>query len=134
MFRVDGEVLGADEVNAELARLAEARVTLKDFRTWRGTRAAFGHLREHLDSDDRETEVVAAIDVAAEQLGNTRAVARAHYVHPALVEGYFDGGLHRFLGRWRGRARKGLDQDETALLAYLEKAIADPLAAIRAGR
>jgi DNA topoisomerase-1 len=132
LFRVDGEVLGADEVNAELARLADAHVTLKDFRTWRGTSAAFAYLRGRLDSDDRETEVVAAIDAAADQLGNTRAVARAHYVHPAVIEGYFDGGLARFLGRWRGRARKGLDRDETALLAYLEKAIADPLGAIRA--
>jgi DNA topoisomerase-1 len=134
LFRVDGEVLGADEVNAELARLADARVTLKDFRTWRGTAAAFAHLRDRLDSDDRETEVVAAIDAAADQLGNTRAVARAHYVHPAVIEGYFDGGLHRFLSRWRGRARKGLDRDETALLAHLEKAITDPLAASRAER
>jgi DNA topoisomerase-1 len=132
LFRVGGEALGADEVNAELARLAGARVTLKDFRTWRGTRAAFAYLREHLDSADREVEVVAAIDEAAEQLGNTRAVARAHYVHPAIVEGYLDGGLQRFVKQWRGRARAGLDADETALLAYLEKAMADPLAAIRA--
>ncbi len=131
LFRVDAEVLGADEVNAELARLTDARVTLKDFRTWRGTSAAFAYLREHLDSDDREVEVVAAVDMAAEQLGNTRAVARAHYVHPAVVEGYLDGGLQRFLRGWHGRARRRLDCDETALLGYLEKAMSDPLVAIR---
>lgn len=131
LFRVGGEVLGADEVNAELARLAGARVTLKDFRTWRGSRAAFGYLRAHLDSDDREVEIVAAVDEAAEQLGNTRAVARAHYVHPALIEGYLDGGLQQFVKSWRGRARQRLDRDETAMLAYLEKAMADPVATIR---
>jgi DNA topoisomerase-1 len=106
-------------------------VTLKDFRTWRGSLAAFGYLREHLDSDDREAEIVAAVDVAAEQLGNTRAVARAHYVHPAVVEGYLDGGLQRFLRGCNGRARQRLDRDETALLGYLEKAMSDPLVAIR---
>ncbi|HWC33614.1 MAG TPA: DNA topoisomerase IB [Mycobacteriales bacterium] len=132
LFRVDGEPLGADEVNAELARLAAARVTLKDFRTWRGTREAFAHLRAHLDSDDKDAEIVAAVDAAAEQLGNTRAVARAHYVHPLLIEGYLDGGLERFLTKWRGRAREGLDRDETMLLAYLEAAMSDPLAAVRA--
>jgi DNA topoisomerase-1 len=131
LFRVGGEVLGADEVNAELARLADARVTLKDFRTWRGTRAAFAHLWDHLDSADREVEVVAAVDAAADQLGNTRAVARSHYVHPVVVEGYLDGGLQRFLKRWRGAVRPGLDRTETAMLAYLEKAMADPLATIR---
>ncbi|MGN6473488.1 MAG: DNA topoisomerase IB [Mycobacteriales bacterium] len=134
LFRADGEVLGADEVNGELGRLADARITLKDFRTWRGTREAFAHLRECLDADDREAAVLAAIDAAAEQLGNTRAVARAHYVHPTVTEGYLDGGLQRFLARWRGRARQGLDKDETALLAYLEKAMRDPLNAIRADR
>jgi hypothetical protein len=61
-------------------------------------------------------------------------VARAHYVHPLVVEGYLDGGLQRFLARWRGRVRQGLDADETALLAYLDKVAADPVAAIRAGR
>lgn len=134
LFAVGGEALGADEVNAELARLADARVTLKDFRTWRGTRVAFAHLSERLDADDPEAEVVAAIDAAAEQLGNTRAVARAHYVHPVVIDGYLDGGLGRFLASGRRRSRHGLDPDEATLLAYLEKAMKDPLAAIRADR
>jgi DNA topoisomerase-1 len=134
LFSVDGSALGADEVNEELAQLADARVTLKDFRTWRGTRAAFAELCELLDADDREAAVVDAVDAAAEQLGNTRAVARAHYVHPVVVEGYLDGGLPRFVSRWRGRTRRGLDRDETVLLAYLEKQMTDPLAAIRSDR
>jgi DNA topoisomerase-1 len=134
LFCVEGEALGADEVNAELARLADARITLKDFRTWRGTRVAFGRLCDQVGVDDRDAAVVAAVDAAAEELGNTRAVARAHYVHPAVVEGYLDGGLGRFIARRRGAARQGLDGAETALLAYLEKAMTDPLAAIRADR
>ena len=72
--------------------------------------------------------------LSADQLGNTRAVARAHYVHPAVTDGYLEGGLQRFLARWRGRARQGLDRDETALVAYLDQAMRDPLAAIRADR
>lgn len=132
LFVVGGAPLDADDVNERLAELAAARVTLKDFRTWRGTRTAFAHLRRNLDSEDRDAVVVAAVDAAAEQLGNTRAVARAHYVHPAVVEGYLDGGLGRFLDGHRFRARQRLDQDEVALLAYLEAALTDPLAAIKA--
>lgn len=131
VFAVDRAPLGADEVNETLAGLAGTRMTLKDFRTWRGTRIAFAELRDRLDDEDREAAVVAAVDAAAEQLGNTRAVARAHYVHPVVIEGYLDGGLQRFVERWRGRARSGLDRDEAALLAYLQKAMADPLVTIR---
>jgi DNA topoisomerase-1 len=134
LFVVDGSPLGADEVNEELARVAGTRVTLKDFRTWRGTSVAFAQLREHLDAEDRDAALLAAVDAAAEQLGNTRAVARAHYVHPVVLEGYLDGGLQQFLARWRGRARDGLNRDETALHAYLERAVKDPLAAIRMSR
>jgi DNA topoisomerase-1 len=123
LFTVDGRVLGADEVNDQLGRLTDDEVTLKDFRTWRGTSVAFGHLRAHLDATDREDEVVAAIDAAAEALGNTRAVAREHYVHPHVVDAYLDGRLDSFLGRFRGRARQGLDRDEVALLAFLPKAL-----------
>jgi DNA topoisomerase-1 len=128
LFAVGGTPLGADDVNEQLAAVTGARITLKDFRTWRGTSVAFAHLRAHLDSDEKDAEVLAAIDAAAEQLGNTRAVARSHYVHPLVVEAYVDGGLERFLKGWRGRARGGLDRDETALLAFLEKGMADPLA------
>jgi DNA topoisomerase I len=123
LFTVDGAVLGADEVNDQLGRLTDDEVTLKDFRTWRGTTVAFGHLRAHLDASDPEAEVVAAIDAAAEALGNTRAVARAHYVHPHVVDAYLDGRLASFLSRFRGRSRQGLDRDEVALVAFLPKAL-----------
>jgi DNA topoisomerase-1 len=132
LFAVDGKALGADEVNEQLAEITGAHTTLKDFRTWRGTSVAFAYLRAHVGGDDRDAAVLAAIDAAAEQLGNTRAVARSHYVHPMVLEAYLDGGLERFLTSWRGRARHGLDRDETALLAFLEKGMADPLAAVRA--
>jgi DNA topoisomerase-1 len=123
LFTVDGAVLGADDVNDRLGALTRSEVTLKDFRTWRGTTVAFRELRNHLDAEDKETQVVAAIDAAAEALGNTRAVARAHYVHPHVVDAYLDGRLESFLARWKGRARKGLDKDEVALLGFLPKAL-----------
>jgi DNA topoisomerase-1 len=132
LFALDGSALGADEVNETLAAITGARITLKDFRTWRGTSVAFAYLRARLDSEDREAEALAAIDAAAEQLGNTRAVARSHYVHPMVVEAYLDGSLERFVSKWKGRAHQGLDRDEVALLAFLEKGLADPLAAMRA--
>jgi DNA topoisomerase-1 len=123
LWRVDGQVLSADDVNGRLDDLTGSVVSLKDFRTWRGTTTAFGHLRRTLDSDDREAEALAAIDAAAEALGNTRAVARAHYVHPHLIESYVNGELDRFLATWRRRGRQHLDTDEVALLGFLDSSL-----------
>jgi DNA topoisomerase-1 len=63
--------------------------------------------------------VLAAIDAAAAALRNTRAVARAHYVHPEVINGYTSGDLERFLTGRRPRPARWLDTDEQLLLAYL---------------
>jgi DNA topoisomerase-1 len=123
LFTVDGTALTADDVNDRLDQLSTSRVTLKDFRTWRGTATAFSHLRANLQAEDREQVVNEAIDAASEELGNTRAVARAHYVHPHVIEAYLDGELDRFLKNWRGRARQRLSTDEVALQGFLERKV-----------
>jgi DNA topoisomerase I len=79
LFAVGGQAVDAAEVNALLAELTGEHVTAKDFRTWSGTLAAFCYLREHVDSERAPERVtLSAIDQAAEVLGNTRTVARAH--------------------------------------------------------
>jgi len=123
LFTVDGVALSADDVNDRLDVLSGSQVTLKDFRTWRGTTVAFAHLRANLRAEDREQVVIEAVDVAAEELGNTRAVARAHYVHPHVTDAYLDGELARFLSGWRGRARNRLTADEVALHGFLERRV-----------
>lgn len=124
LFRVNGERIDADEVNARLAQLTGAHHTAKDFRTWHGTVTAFRHLRRHPASGtDAERQVLAAVDAAADALGNTRAVARAHYVHPAVVDGYTSGEMSRFLGSRRSRPTRWLDADERLLLAFLAEAL-----------
>jgi DNA topoisomerase I len=123
LFAVDGVPIDADDLNERLEMLSGARITLKDFRTWRGTRVAFCHLRAHLDIVDRAGEALSAIDAAAESLGNTRAVARAHYVHPHLLDAYMDGSLDTFLKGSRRRASRHLDADEATLLRFLTHAL-----------
>ena len=51
---------------------------------------------------DAEAQVLAAIDAAAERLGNTRAVCRASYVHPVVPDSHVEGSLH---DRW-AKARR----------------------------
>ena len=120
LFAVDGSTIDSDEVNHRLAELSGAHLTAKDFRTWNGTFTAFRHLRNALPADkDADQHVLAAIDAASLKLGNTRSVCRAHYVHPAVVDGYTSGELQDFLHGKRERGGNWLDADERLMTEYL---------------
>jgi DNA topoisomerase-1 len=95
----DGEVrdVRSEDVNEYLREAAGgADVTAKDFRTWAGTVLTYRALRALQPSEtDREARknVVEAIRQTSEALGNTPAVARRSYVHPAVLQAYLDGGI-----------------------------------------
>jgi DNA topoisomerase-1 len=93
-----GEVQGvaSDDVNAYLREASGGDFTAKDFRTWAGTVLAYRALRALQPSDDERSarrNVVEAIRQTAGALGNTPAVARRSYVHPAVLEAYLDGAI-----------------------------------------
>ncbi len=97
----DGEPhdIASDHVNDYLAAIAPG-ITAKGFRTWAGTVLAYRALRATGEgSTDREKQknVAAAIQATADGLGNTAAVARQAYVHPAVVDAYLDGRIRRAL-------------------------------------
>ena len=97
----DGEPhdVASDDVNEYLAAI-EPGVTAKDFRTWAGTVLAFRALRSTgKGTSDREKQrnIAAAIKATADNLGNTAAVARQAYVHPAVVDAYLDGRIRTAL-------------------------------------
>jgi DNA topoisomerase-1 len=124
LFTVDGAPVGSDVVNSRLAELTGVHLTAKDFRTWHGTVTAFRHLRAYLPADkDAETHVLAAVDAAALALNNTRTVARSHYVHPDVLDGYTSGDLERFVLTQRVRRGGWLDADEQLLLSYLAQTL-----------
>jgi DNA topoisomerase-1 len=131
LFTVGGAPISADDLNARLGRLAGARVTAKDFRTWHGTRVSFASLRQHLPpGDDRDQRVLNAIDAAADFLNNTRAVARSHYVHPHVVQAYVDGTFEEIAAARRPPRAPGLDSDERALLGFLATLLEMHLSAV----
>lgn len=94
----DGEPhdVASDDINAYLREISGADVTAKDFRTWAGTVLAYRALRA-LDAggDDRTARhnVIEAVRFTSDRLGNTPAVARRSYVHPAVLEAYLEGSL-----------------------------------------
>jgi DNA topoisomerase I len=118
--------IGSEDVNAYLRDVAGDDITAKDFRTWAGTvlaaraLAEFGPARNERIAQKRFAE---AIDVVAERLGNTRAVCRKCYVHPAVFDVYVAGGLPRALARAeRIRKGHGLSSHESAVAAVLTRA------------
>jgi DNA topoisomerase-1 len=94
----DGEPhdIGSDDVNAYLREISGAAITAKDFRTWAGTVLAYRALRALAPGDDElasRRNVVEAVRLTSDRLGNTPAVARRSYVHPAILEAYLDGSI-----------------------------------------
>lgn len=94
----DGEVrdVRSEDVNAYLREISGEDVTAKDFRTWAGTVLAYRALLalQPVESErDARRNVVEAVRRTAETLGNTPAVARRSYVHPAVLEAYLDGAI-----------------------------------------
>ena len=119
--------IGSTDVNAYLRDACGKDVSAKDFRTWAGTVLAAEALREFedFDSDARaKRNITHAIERVARRLGNTKAVCRSCYVHPAIVEAYLERSLIRELQRrteteLKGRLRR-LSAEEAAVLAFLQ--------------
>ena len=103
------------DVNAYLREIAGAEFTSKDFRTWAGTALAARTLRTlpaPRSQAEGRREISRAVEAVARQLGNTSAVCRKCYIHPAVLESYLDGSLGRAL---KGRPIEG------GIIALLER-------------
>ena len=113
--------IASDDVNAYLAAIAPG-FTAKEFRTWAGTVLAFRALRAiGTGATDREKQrnIAAAIQATADNLGNTAAVARQAYVHPAVVDAYLDGRI----GTALVEAAEDIDEAPGATGADEERAV-----------
>ena len=85
-----------DEVNQHLRDVTGQDVSAKDFRTWGGTVRALATLANTSAADEpgeRDRQRLAAVDAAADALGNTRAVARSSYVHPTVLDAHGSGAI-----------------------------------------
>ncbi len=86
--------LGPTAVNDHLRELFAMNVTAKDVRTWHGTvtaAAALATCRRSTSTRGRARQVTSAMELTAQRLGNTPAVARSSYVDPRVVELFEQG-------------------------------------------
>ena len=86
----------SEDVNGYIREATGGRFTAKDFRTWAGTVLAYRALRaaeRGASEADARHNVVVAMRETAHRLGNSAAVCRRSYVHPAVVDAYLDGRI-----------------------------------------
>lgn len=111
--------IGSSDINQFLQQLTGADFTAKDYRTWAGSSLALDLLRPLAWEPETEAkrQVAAIVKQVASRLGNTPAVCRRCYIHPAVLEHYT---LGRLAALPKSRVRKGLDPEEVALLVFLK--------------
>ncbi len=111
-------------VNSYIKEISGHPFTAKDFRTWFGSVKALQHLKnaDWCDTEKgRKEKVLEAIDMVAAYLGNTRAVCRKYYIHPAILDGYNENKLAGLLcGDKNLDDIAGLTTDEQVLMKVLE--------------
>lgn len=83
--------LTSTDVNEYLREVTGFDFTAKDFRTWGGTILAARLLNECGIADSEtatKKQITAAVKQVAQALGNTPAVCRGSYIHPAIFDAY----------------------------------------------
>jgi len=115
--------IASGDVNEYLHAALGEEFSAKDFRTWAGTllaARALGAAGDVAGLDERKRTIVEAIAEVAKRLGNTPAICRKCYVHPAVLDAYEKDRLEP--PAKRRRATVGLDADGRALLRVLDAA------------
>lgn len=109
----------SSDVNDFIRQATDGEFTAKHFRTWGASVIAFEKLMDLEDA--KRISVNTMIEPVAEALGNTVAMSRKAYVHPALIDAVKERPRDPLGGMERPRARKRLSSAEVGLLAFLAR-------------
>ena len=123
------KTIDSSDVNEYLREITGQDFTAKDFRTWAGTLSAATALQKtSAFASEREAKrnIVQVIEAVAQELGNTPAICRKCYIHPAILDAYLEGVTlmrhNRSTGSGNDRSAtpiSGLRSAEAALLSLL---------------
>jgi DNA topoisomerase-1 len=119
--------INSQDVNEYLREITGEEFTAKDFRTWAGTvlaAIALDSIGPFETKKQAKSNVKDAITAVSKILGNTPAICRKCYVHPAVLETYLDGdsieGLKRKTEETLERNAVDLRPGEKAILKFLQ--------------
>ncbi|MCY7420974.1 MAG: DNA topoisomerase IB [Chitinophagaceae bacterium] len=115
-------------VNTYIKEISGGDFTAKDFRTWSGTVQALLAFKE-LGFSETQTgikkNIVAALDVVSQLLGNTRTVCKKYYIHPLILSLYESHSLDKYLKQLEKLQlddnKSDLTAEEKLLMRILEK-------------
>ncbi len=128
-----GEVrdITSEDVNNYLREITGEDFTAKDFRTWAGTvlaAMALTAVGAFETKKQAKANIKNAISAVAKILGNTPAICRKCYVHPAVLESYLDGNTIEGLKRKTDEVLESEALDfrtgEVAILNFLQARLA----------
>jgi DNA topoisomerase I len=112
----DAHPVTSSDVNDYIKRATGGDFTAKHFRTWGASVTAF----EALANAEADLSLKAMLEPVVERLGNTPAIARKSYVHPALIA-LVKQGQSSFRKALRlPRSARYLSRAERGLIAFLE--------------
>ena len=123
------QTVGSEEVNAYLKDITGQDFTSKDFRTWAGTVLAAQLLREYeafTSNAQAKKNILAAVEMVARRLGNTKAVCRKCYIHPAVFDAYMDGSMLETIAERARKVSRAVDRltdGEAVVLRLLTRRI-----------
>ncbi|PYK29780.1 MAG: DNA topoisomerase I [Verrucomicrobia bacterium] len=129
----DGEVhnVSSQDVNEYLREITGEDFSAKDFRTLAGTvlTAVALNAQEKFETKKQaKSNVTTAVKAVAQILGNTPAICRKCYVHPAIFESYLGQksieGLKQMTEEALERDDVDLRSSEKAVLKFLEARLA----------
>ena len=94
----NGEIhsVGSADVNEYLREIMGEDCTAKDFRTWHGTVLAMQALcaaGKCTSKRGAKRQIKRALEHVASRLGNTVAICKKCYVHPAILDAYIQGRM-----------------------------------------
>lgn len=117
--------LDSNQVNHYLKTFYQEEVTCKTFRTWNACFSFLGYLSETTRPEtkkERKETLNNTIERVAKLLGNTKTIAKNHYIDPRLIESYEEGLLDSWLKKVPSGAKEREKHITKKLLRMLHEA------------
>jgi DNA topoisomerase I len=120
------QTIDSADVNDYLREISGQDFTAKDFRTWAGTvlaAKALAGVSTFKSNAEAKRNIVTAVESVAKRLGNTKAVCRKCYIHPAILDAYMDGATIETVKSTAARlkSRHALSAEESAVVGLIER-------------
>lgn len=118
--------IDSHDVNEYLRKISGQQFSSKDFRTWGGSVSAIDKLEEaqaEVRNSKKKSLTPTLVKMVAEKLGNTVAICREYYIHPAVLEAAESNNVLAFgkgLNRKFPKLKNDLSHNELVVLNIIK--------------